>query len=207
MSLLDGLEFCHCSLNQNLNELVRAIQGAKDARIYCCGDVPAERKERALFLAEALRCWLSGAEPPPEAAEYLQEAACLLGDHDDRKNELIQHLIKKLEDNSYQFYGADKEDFNTVESRIQHLEICCFNWENNLRILLAEIGSGIRKHPWNCVGGFCACGDQDAYNDYPALLLYQLDKIRPRADIQLLEALRRKLEEAEEACGGLWRTL
>ena len=38
MVLTDELEFCHCDLNLSLNELVRAVQGARDAAQTAKGD-------------------------------------------------------------------------------------------------------------------------------------------------------------------------
>ncbi len=40
MALIDELEFCHCDLNRNLNELVRAAQGAQDVTVLGCSDMP-----------------------------------------------------------------------------------------------------------------------------------------------------------------------
>ncbi|MCG2658623.1 MAG: hypothetical protein L6437_00045 [Kiritimatiellae bacterium] len=197
MSLIDELEFCHCDLNTNLNELVRAVQGATGVRILGCGEVRPERKEKAVLYAKALEAWLNSEEPPSECANQHQTVTALLHGHDGRKDELVGHLIKRLRDNKYEFYDYANEDFETVDSRIQHLEICCFNWEHNLLILLDEIGKEQRTYGWHGVGLFCACGDKDPDNNYPLMLKGVLDSIEPKQDKELLSQLKHKLGQQE----------
>ncbi len=195
MALIDKLEFCHCDLNRNLNALVCAAQGAKDVAVFGCGDVRPERTQEAERYAQALEAWLDSSAPTPEVTDHFQTVSALLGDRNGRKAELASHLIKRLRDNGYDFYAVEQEDFETVDSRIQHLEICCFNWEHNLFILLDEMGQGRRAHGWHGVGLFCACGDKDPDNNYPRMLKTRLNSIEAK-DQTLLGQLRSKLEEA-----------
>ena len=193
--LIDELEFCHCDLNRNLNELVRAVQSAGDATVLGCGNVRLERRQEADRYARALEAWLGLLSVDPEIANHFQTVSSLLGDHGGRKEELVGHLVKRLRDNGYEFHAAEDEDFETPDSRIQHLEICCFNWEQNLLILLDEIGTGQRAYGWHGVGLFCACGDKDPNNNYPRMLKGMLDSVESK-DGGLLAQLRTKLEEA-----------
>jgi hypothetical protein len=179
MALIDKLEFCHCDLNQNLNALVRAAQGATDVIVLGCGDVRPERKQEAERYAQALEAWLDSSAPAPEVFDHFQTVSALLVDRNGRKAELASHLIKRLRDNGYEFYTAEQEDFETPDSRIQHLEICCFNWEHNLLILLDEIGQEKRTYGWHGVGLFCACGDKDPDNNYPTMLRAKLEEAYP----------------------------
>ncbi|NQU11448.1 hypothetical protein HQ590_11695 [bacterium] len=195
MALIDHIEFCHCDLNRNLNELVRAAKGAEQVTVLGCGDVRPERTQEAERYAKALGTWLDSSSPDPETADQFRTVSALLGDRDGRKAELVGHLIKRLHDNGYEFHAAEQEDFQTPDSRIQHLEICSFNWEQNLLILLDEIGKGKRRYGWHGVGLFCACGDKDPNNNYPRMLKGMSDSLEPK-DEALLAQLRAKLEKA-----------
>jgi len=195
MVLIDKLEFCHCHLNQNLNELVRAIKGARNITILGCSDVLPEHKEKAERYAKALETWLGLSSGRFDNKDQYQTVCTLLGEQNNRKIELMSHLIKRLRDNRYEFYAAEDEDFETPESRIRHLEICNFNWEQNLLILLDEIGKGQRTYGWHGVGLFCACGDKDPNNNYPKMVKGTLDSIEA-ADKSLLAELKQKLAEA-----------
>ena len=192
---IDKLEFCHCDLNRNLNELVCGVEGAQKVTVLGCSDVSPERKDKAERYAKALEAWLGSSSTESGIANQLQTVYLLLGEHGKRKNELVGHLIKRLRDNRYEFYAAEDEDFETPDSRIQHLEICCFNWEQNLIILLDEIGRGRRTYGWHGIGLFCACGDKDPNNNYPRIIKAMLDSIEVK-DEALLTQLRQKLEEA-----------
>ncbi|MBU1692886.1 MAG: hypothetical protein KKC51_02870 [Verrucomicrobia bacterium] len=196
MPLICELEFCHCDLHANLNELVRAVQGAKDVGILGCGEVRPGRKEQAELYARALEAWLDSEDTPAECVHQHQAVTTLLRGHGGRKDELAGHLVKRPRDNEYEFYDYINEDFGTVDSRIQHLEICCFNWEHNLLILLDEIGKEQRTCGWRGVGMFCACGDKAPDNNYPLMLKAVLDSIEPKRDKDLLSQLKHKLEEA-----------
>jgi len=195
MALIDDLEFCHCDLNRNLNELVRAVQGATDVSLLGCGDVRPDRKQEAERYAQALEAWLSQSVSTPDISNHYHTVSSLLGDHSQRKKDLVGHLIRRLRDNGYQFYIPDEEDFETTDSRVQHLEICCFNWEHNLLILLDEIGAAERKYGWHGVGRFCACGDMDPNNNYPRMLKARLASMDAE-DQLLLGQLQARLEEA-----------
>lgn len=195
MALIDKLEFCHCDLNANLSALVRAAQGEANVTVLGCGDVRPERKQEAERYAQALEAWLNSSAPSPEVANHFQAVSALLDDHGGRKDELVGHLVKRLRDNGYEFYAAEDEDFETPDSRIQHLEICCFNWEHNVFILLDEIGQGKRAYGWHGVGLFCACGDKDPDNNCPTMLKARLASVEAK-DKGLLRNLQAKLEEA-----------
>lgn len=195
MALIDELEFCHCDLNANLSALVRAAQGETDVTVRGCGDVRSERKQEAERYAQALETWLNSSALSSEVANHFQTVSSLLGDHGGRKDELVGHLVKRLRNNGYEFYPPEDEDFQTPDSRIQHLEICCFNWEHNLFILLDEIGQDKRSYDWHGVGRFCACGDKDPDNNWPRMLKERLNSIKVK-DEALLNQLRTKLEEA-----------
>ncbi|UCH42560.1 MAG: hypothetical protein JSW16_07060 [Dehalococcoidales bacterium] len=191
---IDKLEFCHCDLNRNLNELVRGIEGAQEVTVLGCSDVSPEHKDRQERYARALEAWLGSSSSESDIANHLQTVYSVLGEYDGRKNELVDHLIKRLRDNRYEFYAAEDEDFETTDSRIQHLEICCFNWEQNLIILLDEIGKGRRTYGWHGIGLFCACGDKDPNNNYPKMVKAMLDSIEAKDEL-LLAQLKQKLEE------------
>ena len=195
MALIDELEFCHCDLNQYLNTLVRASKGAENVTVLGCGDVRPERKQKAERYAKALEAWLDSWLAASGIADQLQTVWSLLGDHSGRKEELVCHVIKRLRDNGYEFYAAEDEDFETPDSRIQHLEICSFNWEHNLLILLDEIGTGRRTYGWHGVGLFCACGDKGPQNNYPRMIKAMLSSVEAR-DESLCSQLAQKLEEA-----------
>ena len=195
MAFIDELEFCHCDLNGNLNALLGAAQGDTDVSVLGCGAVRPERKQEAERYAQAMEAWLNSSPAAPEVADHSWTVSSLLGENTGQKDVLVAHLIKRLRDNGYEFYAAEDEDFETPDSRIQHLEICCFNWEHNLFILLDEIGQGKRTYGWHGVGLFCACGDKDPDNNYPRMLKARLGSIDVQ-DTTLLRQLKSELEEA-----------
>ena len=195
MALIDELEFCHYDLNRNLNQLVRAAEGARNVTVLGCGDVLPRRRGEAECYAKALEAWLGSSSAGSDIENQFQTACSLLGKRGSRKDELAGHLIKRLRDNGYEFYAAEDEDFETPDSRIQHLEICCYNWEQNLLILVDEIGKGQRTHGWYGVGLFCACGDKDPSNNYPKMVKARLGSVTAE-DEALLAQLKQKLEEA-----------
>lgn len=195
MAIVDKLEFCHCDLNENLNALLRAVQGDTDGSVLGCGAVRPERTQEAERYAQALEAWRNASEPAPDLSNHFQTVSSLLGERGGKKVELVGHLVKRLRDNGYEFYTEEDEDFETPDSRIQHLEICCFNWEHNLLILLDEIGQGKRTYGWHGVGLFCTCGDKDPDNNYPKMLKVRLDSIDAK-DQMLLGQLQFKLQEA-----------
>lgn len=195
MALIDELEFCHCSLNRNLNEIVRAVEGAGDATVLGCGEVPSGRRTQAQQYAAALEAWADVTPPAADVESEYQTVSTLLGEANRVKLELVRHLVRRLRDNAYVLYPEQDEDFETTESRIQHLEICCFNWEQNLSILMDEIGRGERTIGWHGTGLFCACGDTDASNTYPSMLRTRLDSITSKDDGLLMQLLT-KLDEA-----------
>jgi len=194
MEFFTELEFCHYELNNNLNALLHIIQGETSLTIHGCGEVGHKRKQQAERYAQALEVWLNNSAPNPGMTNEIETVSLLLGKHDRKKDDLVLHLIHRLHDNNYEFYPLEEEDFETTESRIQHLENCCFNWKNNLLILLDEIGNGVRTYGWHGPGLFCSCGDVDIENNYPRMVKARLETIEAE-DKTLLTQLRAKLEE------------
>jgi hypothetical protein len=195
MALIDECEFCHCDLNRNLIELVRATEGAQDVTVLGCGDVLPERKDEAEPYAKALEAWLRPSSDESDIANQFQVVSSLLGERGSREDKLVGHLVKRLRDNGHESCATKDEDSESPDSRIQHPEICCFNWEQNLPILLDEIGKGKWTYGWHGVGLFCACGDKDPNNNYPRMIKSMLGSVEPK-DEALLAWLRAKLEEA-----------
>lgn len=195
MNDLDKIEFCHCDLNYNLNQVITVIHGYEPGHVFGCGDVNEERKQLACRFKFALQAWIDDVLHDT-AYKHEYESACnLLGEKTDRKCVLVNHLINKLIDNGYELYPAEEEDFGTVESRIQHCEICNFNWDQNILIILDEIGSGSRTIEWHGTGMFCACGDKDPGNTYPFMLKKRLNSVSDIKNSELLDKLCTLLEK------------
>lgn len=195
MSLVKEIEPCHCDLNNNLNEFLKAIHGRQPGHVFTCGEASQERTQTAARLAQALRAWQDQVNAPENCESEVETVYALLGERDGRKQELVAHLIGKLVDNRYKVYPDGEEDFETPESRIQHLDICNFNWNNNLLILLEEIGTGRRSREWHGPGLFCAHGDKDPNNSYPSMLKASLDSLQNVKEPALLEELKSKLNK------------
>ena len=94
-----------------------------------------------------------------DADEQTREVFELLGERTEEKVRLVEHAIGKLGDNEYRVYADEDEDFELTESRIQHLEICNYNWRGNLRIVLREIAADKRLFEWHVPDGYNAHGD------------------------------------------------
>ena len=193
MSIVDEIEPCHCDLNHNLNEILAAIQGGQAGQTFGCGQADPARLRTATQFRQALQAWQASSGPAVDCANQFAAVCALLGSPDNKKMELVAHLIGKLLNNGYKVYPDDGEDFETVESRIQHLDICNFNWDNNLLILLEEIGTAKRSRGWHGPGLFCAHGDKDPNNSYPTMLKASLDSIQDVKAPDLLEELKSKL--------------
>ena len=138
---------------------------------------------------------MEGTRPDPDVQEEYQATSTLLGQLD-RNSRLVFHLRERLRNNSYQCYPPDQEDFETTESRIQHLEICNQNWQQNLLILLEEIGSSQRTRGWHGTGLFCSCGDKDLNNTYPDMVRNTLETVDAK-DTELLAQLKSTLSAGE----------
>jgi hypothetical protein len=95
----------------------------------------------------------------------------LLGEKTQKKASLVKHLVNRLRDNGYKAYPDEEEDLGTIESRIQHLEICHPDWDDNLFKLLHEIGQERMIYEWDKDGGFFACGSVCKPNAFPAAFL------------------------------------
>lgn len=167
---IDALELCHVDVNNNLIRLYLAITRGEQPQVSHCGHVLAcgtqspERHQRASAFAMALEAWRRGevyADPV-----LMESIDLLLGERTTNKLRLIEHLILKLRNNRYHVYEAQDEDLNTLEARIEHLEICQIEWESNLHKLLAEIGQEKMLYPWNQPGGFLTCSAPE-WNRFP----------------------------------------
>lgn len=84
MALIDELEFCHCDLNRNLNDLVRAAESAQDVTIFGCGDVLPKRKDDSERYTKALEAWLGSPSAESDIANRFQTVSRLLVGTDHR---------------------------------------------------------------------------------------------------------------------------
>ncbi len=154
-----SMEPCHEHYLENVEAAVGMIGGMKAGHVLDCGEACQQRREAARSYAEALEAWLERDAPPPKADERSREVLDLLGERTPEKATLVEHVGRKLRDNAYSVYADEDEDFDLTESRIQHLEICNYNWRENLRIVLQEIAAGKRLFPWHTPEGYNAHGD------------------------------------------------
>jgi RNA polymerase sigma factor (sigma-70 family) len=150
------MEPCHEHYTENVENILGMIGAMTPGPILDCGQACEERKQQAQAYARALAQWRNGRAAGEDGCA--REVAELLGKPTKVKVQLVNHLIRKLKDNSYSVYADEDEDFDRVESRIQHLDICNFNWRENLRIVLREIAAGKRLVKWGVPGGFYAHG-------------------------------------------------
>jgi hypothetical protein len=153
------LQRCHEHYVQNVQALVEMIGQMKPGQIVDCGQACRERQLEARRYAMVLQQWISQPDPAPADDPLAADFFARLGEPTARKQELVRHLRAKLLDAGYRVYNDADEDFHTIESRIQHLQPCNFNWEANLRIVLEEIGSGRQLYGWHERGGFASHGD------------------------------------------------
>jgi len=154
-----SLEACHEHYAENVAAITGMIGPMEPGPVLDCGQACEARMEQAKTYGRALRRWLRGDGSGADAGEYDREVCDLLGERTEAKVRLVEHLIKKLDDNSYSVYADEEEDFERTESRIQHLEICNYNWQENLRIVLREIAAGKRLFAWHTPDGYNAHGD------------------------------------------------
>jgi len=153
------LERCHESFTDNVRSILEMIGSMTPGAILDCGQASVSRCEDAQTYRRALQTWMQAAALPRDADDCAREVFELLGQREEKKAALAQHLIKKLNDNAYGVYRDEDEDFEQTESRIQHLDICNYNWHENLRIVLKEIAAGRRLHDWHTPEGYNAHGD------------------------------------------------
>jgi RNA polymerase sigma factor (sigma-70 family) len=154
-----SMEACHEHYLDNVEAIVTMIGTLTPRHVFDCGEACDARKEEAAAYGRALETWRASHAAPPDAGEPTREVFDLLGDLTEEKSRLVSHLIGKLGDSEYRVYADEDEDFERVESRIQHLEICNHNWRENLRIVLQEIAAGKRLFEWRVPGGYHAHGD------------------------------------------------
>jgi len=161
------LECCHEHYVENVGDIVGMIGAMKPGGIIDCGQACEPRHQEARRWSEALCAWVEGRDAAKtEAADFVFKT---LGERTEAKDGLVRHVIAKLGDECYTVYDPHDEDFDTVESRIQHMDICNYNWADNIRIVLEEIAAGRRLYPWHAPesfnagwhepGGFNAHGD------------------------------------------------
>jgi RNA polymerase sigma factor (sigma-70 family) len=152
-------EACHEHYLENVEAIVAMIGAMKPGRIIDCGEACDTRRARAAAYSRALQVWRDNEALPADADESVRDVFGLLGERTPEKLALVEHLIGKLDDNAYAVYANEDEDFASTESRIQHLEICNYDWEQNLRIVLQEIAAGERLFDWHTPEGYNAHGD------------------------------------------------
>jgi hypothetical protein len=151
------MEACHEHYVENVEHVLGMIGTMTPGPILDCGQACKQRRQQAQAYAHALAQWRTGRAAADD--QYAREVAELLVRPTKAKAQLVNHLIRKLEDNSYPVYADEDEDFDRIESRIQHLEICNYNWHENLHIVLREIAAGKRLMEWHAPDGFNAHGD------------------------------------------------
>jgi len=156
---IDRLEPCHEHYVENVKAILTMIGYVAPGGILSCGQACASRKKQVESYGRALAIWRDSDALPDYADAPTCEIFELLGDRTDQKSPLVGHVIAKLDDNAYKVYDDEDEDFDTIESRIQHLAVCNYDWRANLRIVLLEIAAGERLFDWHVVGGFNAHGD------------------------------------------------
>jgi len=124
-----SMEACDEHYPENLDALAGMIGTMTPGRILDCGDACEARRDEAARIRQALEAWREETMAPGGPAGAIgQEVTDLLGQRTDEKVQLVDHLIGKLGDNGYRVYEDEDEDFELTESRIQHLEICNYNW-------------------------------------------------------------------------------
>jgi hypothetical protein len=158
-SQIASLESCHESYVGNVRQLLDMVGTMTPSFVLDCGNACGERKQQATARRVALETWQSVSGCPVEADEMTKEVFDILGVPDADKRRLVAHLISKVSDNGYAVYADEDEDFELTESRIQHLDICNYNWLENLRIVIHEIAAGKRLHDWHVPEGYNSCGD------------------------------------------------
>lgn len=153
------LEPCHEHYVDNIRDILAMIGRGQPSGLVECGVVCDSRSKLVAAYARALRAYLDNPRPPERCNPLTDQMFHLLGDCSPAKRRLLEQLLAKLLDDSHTLYRARDEDFATIESRIQHLSVCNFNWERNLLILLKEIAAGRRLFDWHATGGFNSHGD------------------------------------------------
>jgi len=153
------LEPCHEHYVENVKAILTMIGYLAPGGILSCGQASAARRKEVESYRRALATWRNSDALPDYADAPTCEIFELLGDRTDQKSPLVEHLIAKLDDNAYKIYDDQDEDLDTMESRIQHLAVCNYNWKANLRIVLLEIAAGERLFDWHVAGGYNAHGD------------------------------------------------
>ena len=154
-----SMESCHEHYVENVEAILEMIGSMRPGFVLDCGQACSARREEARAYAEALERWRDGEMPRDNADGKGREVFGLLGERTEEKVRLVEHLIGKLRDNAYAVYADEEEDFELTESRVQHLEICNYNWRENLRIVLREIAAGKRLFGWHVPDGYNAHGD------------------------------------------------
>jgi len=153
------MEACHEHYMENIRSALDMIGSLRPGRVLDCQMASSGRRQEAETYRRALETWCETEDLPQSADVATREVFDILGEHTGEKLRLARHLIGKLEDNRYKVYADEDEDFAATDSRIQHLEICNYDWKQNLRIVLEEIAAGKRLYKWHTPEGYNAHGD------------------------------------------------
>jgi RNA polymerase sigma factor (sigma-70 family) len=154
-----SMEACHAQYMENIRSVLDMIGSMKPGQIFDCGMASSERKKEAETYRIALETWCETESLPQSPDAATREVFETLEERTEETLRLVRHLIGILMDDKYRVYPDEDEDFETTDSRIQHLEICNYDWKQNLRIVLEEIAAGRRLYDWHTPDGFNACGD------------------------------------------------
>ena len=152
-----SLEPCHEHYLANVESIVGMVRAMQPGQVLDCGQACAARHEEAAAYAGALERWRDQEGPADD--EPAAEVFGLLGECTATKGAPVEHLIAKVRDNGYRVYADEDQSLAQIEARIQHLEICNYNWRENLQIVLREIAAGTRLAEWHVPDGYNAHGD------------------------------------------------
>ena len=168
-----SLERCHEHYVENLKAVVQMIGAMAPTVVLDCGQACRSVRDLASRYFQALQEWATAMLPPADADDVTAGVFGLLGPRGAEKQRWVGLLIAKLRDNTIAVSDGEDEDFTKVESRIQHLDICNYNWRENLRIVLKEIAVGRQLFPWHAPDGFNTHGDcPDRLAELRPLLAY-----------------------------------
>ncbi|HEO72322.1 MAG TPA: hypothetical protein ENN80_13765 [Candidatus Hydrogenedentes bacterium] len=153
------LKPCHEHYVPNVRAIVEMIGCMQPGSIVECGKAcSARRQEAAAYLAALVR-WRNREGIPGQPQAYARKVYALLGSQTNHKIRLVDHVIAKLRDNTQRLCPEGEEDLDSIESRIQHLDICNHGWRINIQIVLREIGLGRRIAEWHAPNGVSTHGD------------------------------------------------
>ena len=149
-----NMERCHGAFLGNVHAVLDMIATMMPGRVLDCGTPGDRQRADAEGYARALEAWLG--EDAPVRTPYFRDVRRRIGKTCDRKVGLARHLAARLRNGRYQIPGV--EGFDSVEAHIQHLELCIFNFAENVQHVLDEIGRGQPLFAWKHPGGLSHCG-------------------------------------------------